>query len=84
MCNVLSKSLSKKNRGFKQYKNLQFEIAKFHGKQKNIKTDFMDKLSTKIISENQTIDFCRGILYVSLVVKSVTHPQEVWVSNECL
>ena len=59
---MLGKYLSKKVGGFKQYKNAQVKIAKFHGKQKNIKTDFMDKLSTKIISENQTIDFCRGII----------------------
>ena len=44
---MLGKYLSKKVGGFKQYKNAQVKIAKFHGKQKNIKTDFMDKLSTK-------------------------------------
>ena len=51
----LSKSLSKKTIGSKRYEKARLRIAKFHAKLKDIRTDFLHKLSTEIIRENQTI-----------------------------
>ncbi|WP_287290041.1 RNA-guided endonuclease TnpB family protein, partial [Okeania sp. SIO2B9] len=51
----LSKSLSKKTKGSKRYEKARLRVAKFHAKLKDTRTDFLHKLSTKIISENQTI-----------------------------
>ena len=51
----LSKSLSKKTRGSKRYEKARLKIARFHAKLKDTRTDFLHKLSTEIIRENQTI-----------------------------
>ncbi|NES08154.1 MAG: transposase [Okeania sp. SIO2F4] len=51
----LSKSLSKKTRGSKRYEKARVRVAKFQAKLKDTRTDFMHKLSTEIIRENQTI-----------------------------
>ncbi|WP_202224806.1 RNA-guided endonuclease TnpB family protein [Okeania sp. KiyG1] len=51
----LSKSLSNKTRGSNRYEKARLRIAKFHAKLKDTRTDFLHKLSTKIICENQTI-----------------------------
>ena len=51
----LSKSLSKKTRGTNRYEKARLRIAKFHAKLKDTRTDFLHKLSTEIIRENQTI-----------------------------
>ncbi len=51
----LSKSLSKKTKGSKRYDKARLRIAKFHAKLKDTRTDFLHKLSTEIIRENQTI-----------------------------
>ena len=51
----LSKSLSKKTRGTKRYEKARLRIAKFHGKLKDTRDNFLHKLSTEIIRENQTI-----------------------------
>ncbi len=51
----LSKSLSKKTRGSKRYEKARLKVAKFHAKLKDTRTDFLHKLSTKIIRENQTV-----------------------------
>ncbi len=58
----LSKSLSKKTQGSKRYEKARLKIAKFsygmlrkHAKLKDTRTDFLHKLSTKIINENQVI-----------------------------
>ena len=48
----LSKSLSKKTRGTKRYEKARLKLAKFHAKLKDTRTDFLHKLSTKIINEN--------------------------------
>jgi len=54
-CRKLSKSLSKKTRGSKRYEKARLRVAKFHAKLKDTRTDFLHKLSTEIIRENQTI-----------------------------
>ncbi|NEN89861.1 MAG: IS200/IS605 family element transposase accessory protein TnpB [Okeania sp. SIO3H1] len=51
----LSKFLSKKTIGSKRYEKARLRIAKFHAKLKDTRTDFLHKLSTQIIRENQTI-----------------------------
>ncbi len=58
----LSKSLSKKTKGSKRYEKARLKIAKFsygmlrkHAKLKDTRTDFLHKLSTEIINENQVI-----------------------------
>ncbi|WP_287526486.1 RNA-guided endonuclease TnpB family protein [Okeania sp. SIO2C2] len=58
----LSKSLSKKSNGSKRYEKARLRIAKFsygmlrkHARLKDTRTDFLHKLSTEIIRENQTI-----------------------------
>ena len=53
--NFLHKSLSKKTRSSKRYETARLIIAKFPAKFKDIGTDFLHKLSTDIIRENQTI-----------------------------
>ncbi len=51
----LTKSLSKKTFGSKRYEKARLRIAKFQAKLKDTRTDFMHKLSTEIIRDNQTI-----------------------------
>ncbi|WP_287277547.1 MULTISPECIES: RNA-guided endonuclease TnpB family protein [unclassified Okeania] len=51
----LSKSLSNKTKGSKRYEKARARVAKFHSKLKDTRTDFLHKLSTKIIRENQTV-----------------------------
>ncbi|NES69505.1 MAG: IS200/IS605 family element transposase accessory protein TnpB, partial [Okeania sp. SIO2D1] len=51
----LSKSLSRKTKGSKRYEKARARVAKFHAKLKDTRTDFLHKLSTKIIRENQTV-----------------------------
>ncbi|WP_287278451.1 MULTISPECIES: transposase [unclassified Okeania] len=58
----LSKSLSKKSNGSKRYEKARLRVAKFsfgmlrkHSKLKDTRTDFLHKLFTEIIRENQTI-----------------------------
>ena len=51
----LSKSLSNKTQGSKRYEKARIRVAKFHAKLKDTRTDFLHKLSTEIIRENQTI-----------------------------
>ncbi|MGD1699631.1 RNA-guided endonuclease InsQ/TnpB family protein [Dapis sp. BLCC M229] len=51
----LSKSLSHKTKGSKRYEKARVRVAKFHAKLKDTRTDFLHKLSTKIIRENQTV-----------------------------
>ncbi|NES66207.1 MAG: IS200/IS605 family element transposase accessory protein TnpB, partial [Okeania sp. SIO2D1] len=51
----LSKSLSNKTRGSNRYERARLRVAKFHAKLKDIRTDFLHKLSTEIIHENQVV-----------------------------
>ena len=51
----LSMSLSKKTRGTNRYEKARLKIAKFHAKLKDTRPDFLHKLSTEIINENQVI-----------------------------
>ena len=51
----LGQLLSNKTRGSNRYEKARLRIAKFHGKLKYTRADFIHKLSTEIIRENQTI-----------------------------
>lgn len=52
---LLSKSLSHKTRGSNRYEKARLRVAKFHAKLKDTRTDFLHKLSTEIIHENQVV-----------------------------
>lgn len=51
----LSKKLSRRTKGSKRYENQRKRLAKFHAQLADTRTDFLHKLSTQIIRENQTI-----------------------------
>ncbi len=51
----LSKNLSKKTRGSNRYERSRKRKAKLQAKLKDTRTDFLHKLSTQIIRDNQTI-----------------------------
>lgn len=51
----LQRQLSRKKIGSNRYKKHSKKIAKLHEKIRNIRTDFLQKLSTRIIQENQLI-----------------------------
>lgn len=47
--------LSRKQKGSKRREKARLKVAKLHAKIKDIRTDFLHKLSTRLIRENQTI-----------------------------
>lgn len=49
------RNLSRKQKGSKRYEKARKRVAKVHAKIKDTRTDFLHKLSTDIIRENQTI-----------------------------
>jgi len=51
----LQRQLAHKRKGSNRYKKQVFKISKLHERIKNIRTDFLQKLSTEIIKENQFI-----------------------------
>jgi putative transposase len=51
----LQRQLSRKKIGSNRYKKHSKKIAKLHEKIRNIRTDFLHKLSSRIIKENQLI-----------------------------
>ena len=51
----LQRKLSRKQKGSKRREVARKRVAKLHAKIKDTRTDFLHKLSTKIIRENQTI-----------------------------
>src|SRR6056297_520401 len=51
----LNRKLSRKEIGSKNWKKIKNQLAKAHEKIANIRKDFLHKLSTKLIRENQTI-----------------------------
>ncbi len=51
----LQKSLSLKKKGSNNYKKLENKINKLYDKCNNVRNDFLHKLSTSIINENQVI-----------------------------
>ena len=51
----LQKNLARKQFGSKNYEKNKLQVAKLHEKIKNQRADFLHKLSTKLIRENQSI-----------------------------
>jgi len=49
------KNLSRKQKGSNRREKARKRVAKIHGKIKDTRTDFLQKLSTRIVRENQTI-----------------------------
>jgi putative transposase len=49
------RSLSRKQKGSKRREKARVKVAKIHAKIKDTRTDFLHKLSTRLIRENQTI-----------------------------
>lgn len=52
---MIQKSLSRKQKQSKNYKRIKQKLAKLHEKISNQRKDFLHKLSSKIIHENQVI-----------------------------
>jgi putative transposase len=51
----LQKNLSRKQKGSKRREVVRLKVAKLHAKITDIRTDFLHKLSTRLIQENQLI-----------------------------
>jgi len=51
----LQKNLSKKQKGSNRYETARLKVAKLHARITDIRTDFLHKLSTRLIQENQLI-----------------------------
>ena len=49
------KALSRKRRGSKNRHKARLRLAKIHQKISDIRNDFLDKISTRLVRENQTI-----------------------------
>jgi len=49
------RNLSRKQKGSKRREKARLKVAKLHAKIKDIRTDFLHKVSTRLIRENQTI-----------------------------
>lgn len=49
------RSLSRKQKGSKRRERARLKVAKIHAKIKDTRTDFLHKLSTRLIRENQTM-----------------------------
>jgi putative transposase len=64
----LQKNLSRKQKGSKRREVARLKVAKLHAKITDIRTDFLHKLSTKLIQENQLIAL--EDLNVSAMVKN--------------
>ncbi len=80
----LQRQLAKKQKGSNRYKKQALKIAKLHEKIKNTRTDFLHKLSSRIIKENQLIiseDLnIKGMLQNKHLAKSIS---DVSWSNFC-
>jgi putative transposase len=64
----LQRSLARKEKGSNNWKKNKKKLAKLHEKVANIRKDFLHKLSTKLICENQTI--CLETLKVKNMLKN--------------
>lgn len=68
---VDQRRLSRKQKGSKNYQEQRLKVAKDHEKIKNSRTDFLQKLSSKVVYENQDItSFCIEDLAVKNMIKN--------------
>lgn len=51
----MQRNLSRKEKGSNNFKKLKQRLAKVHEKIKNIRNDYLHKVSYKIVNENQVI-----------------------------
>lgn len=65
----LQRKLAKKEEGSNNYKKLKKRIAKVHEKIKNVRHDFLHKLSTRLVQENQLI--CLESLNIEGMLKNL-------------
>ena len=52
---LAQRKLARKKKGSNNYRKARLKVAKAHAKVKDSRTDFLHKLSTRIIRENQTV-----------------------------
>lgn len=52
---LAQRKLARKEKGSNNYRKARLKVAKAHAKVKDSRTDFLHKLSTRIIRENQTV-----------------------------
>jgi len=64
----LQRSLARKNKGGSNYHKNRIKIARLHEKIRNTRQDFLHRVSTKLIRENQTI--CLEDLTVKNMIKN--------------
>lgn len=67
---ILQRRASNKKKGSKNRKKALLKVALLHEKISNQRKDFLHKLSTKLISDNQTDTICVESLAVSNMVKN--------------
>lgn len=67
---VLQRRASKKQKGSNNRKKANLRVAKMHEKIANKRTDFLQKLSTKLVSESQATSFCVESLAVKNLIKN--------------
>lgn len=67
---VLQRRASKKQKGSNNRKKANLRVAKMHEKIANKRTDFLQKLSTKLVSESQATTFCVESLAVKNLIKN--------------
>ena len=65
---ICQRKLSKKQKGSNNKNKQRIKLAKIHNKVNNIRTDFLQKLTTRLINENQII--CLEDLKISEMVKN--------------
>ncbi|NEP76167.1 MAG: transposase [Okeania sp. SIO2G5] len=65
---LFQRKLSRQVKGSNRWKRTKHRIAQLHLKIRNIRTDFLHKLSTKLVKENQII--CLEDLNVKGMVKN--------------
>lgn len=67
---IHQKRLSKKKKGSKNYEEQKLRIAKCHEKIRFQRKDFFQKLSTKIVNDNQITTFCMETLDIKNMIKN--------------
>ena len=67
---VLQKRLSKKVKGSKNRNKARIKVAKFHEKISNERKDFLQKLTAKLVKENQFDTFCLESLGIQGMMKN--------------
>ena len=67
---ILQRRASKKQKGSNNRKRANLRVAKMHEKIANKRTDFLQKLSTRLVRESQSTTFCVESLAVKNMIKN--------------